>query len=391
MRVSVLKRHIDNQILNHFSNNRQVMVLLGARQVGKTTLLQRLLPNAQYFLLDNEPVRSALERYDINVYKQIINADTKTVVLDEIHLLSNPGRAAKIIYDQMPNLRLVVTGSSSLNIKNKTSESLAGRKVDYRLFPLTFSEYLYQKEIENKLKFNIIKRIIAGQLNEKAYLFNMEGTLENILNFGLYPYLVDKAKDTTYITNLADSVIFKDILELDLIDNKRNAKNVLKLLAHQIGNLVNYSEIANRLNLDARTVKRYIEIFEQSFIIFRLYPFSQRKRSEIGKTPKVFFYDTGLRNALIEDFSPLLTRSDRGALFENFIISEILKTNTYAKFGYKLNYWRTKQSAEVDLVLSRKDELMAIEIKYVQGNISKTFKNRYPQANLYLLTSTNFW
>jgi predicted AAA+ superfamily ATPase len=389
--MNVLKRHIDKQILNHFNKYKQVLILLGARQVGKTTLLQRLFPKAQFFLLDNEPVRRALEKYDINVYKQIINPNIKVVVLDEIHLLSNPGRAAKIIYDQMPNLRLILTGSSSLNIKNKTSESLAGRKVDYHLFPLTFSEYLYQKRIENELKFNIIERIIAGKLNKETYLFDMEETLENILNFGLYPYLIDKAKDATYITNLADSVIFKDILELDLIDNKRSALNLLKLLAHQIGNLVNYSEIADRLSLDARTVKRYIEIFEQSFIIFRLYPFSQRKRSEIGKTPKVFFYDTGLRNALIEDFSPLLTRDDRGALFENFIISEILKINTYAKFGYKLNYWRTKQGAEVDLILSRKDELTAVEIKYVRGSVSKAFKNRYPQANLRLLTSMNFW
>ena len=389
--MQIQTRHIDSTLLAHFKKNTQIMILLGPRQAGKTTLITRLFPDAQYFLVDNEPILKNLETYDIHTYRQIIRPDTKTLIIDEIQLLSNPGRCAKIIHDQLPDIQLIITGSSALTIKNKTSESLAGRKVEYHLYPLTFSEYLYQKNSTDALLYTVLNKILAGVGQKDAHLFDLTATLETFLLFGGYPYLIQNPQDVVYLDNLVDSVVFKDILELELIENRKDALNLLKLLAHQMSNLINYAELANRLQIDVRTVKKYIEIFEQSFIIFRLYPFSKNKRDEIVKSPKIYFFDTGLRNALIKDFSDLLLRTDRGALFENLIVSEVFKSNHYRDHSVNLNYWRTKQGAEIDLVLSGKDLLIGVEIKYGTGTATKVFKNRYTDAKVFEVTAENFY
>ncbi|MBI2641447.1 ATP-binding protein [Candidatus Roizmanbacteria bacterium] len=385
-------RLLDQTIKMHFKRHRhQILMLLGPRQSGKTTLISRLFPRAQYFLVDNEPILKNLETYDINIYKQIIHPRVQTLVIDEIHLLSNPGRCAKIIHDQLPRLQLIITGSSSLHIKNKTGESLAGRKIDYHLYPLTFSEYLFQKSISKGFSTALVERILKRKLKHHPSLFDLKVTLENFLLFGGYPYLIDNPNDKAYLKNLVESAVFKDILDLDLIENRRDGLNLLKLLAYQMGNLINYSEISLRLGIDARTIRRYIDIFEQSFILFRLYPYSKNRRNEIVKTPKIYFYDTGLRNALIDDFSPLSLRPDLGALFENFIISEVHKDNSYLNLDLHLNYWRNKQGAEIDLVFSKRDLLTGIEIKYTKGSITRAFTNRYKKANVLFLNSDNFY
>src|SRR3989344_6290652 len=386
-------RHIDGIIQNHFLKQRLVLQLLGPRQVGKTTLLKRIFPDAQYFLLDNEPVRKSFETYDQFSYKQILANISNTIILDKIHLLSNPGRAAKIIFDQFPGKNLIITGSSALNIKNKTGESLAGRKIEYHLSPLTFAEYLEQTSGQTNT-YNIAQTLKTGLISfePKVLPFDLKSSLERVLTYGLYPYLVDHPGDIDYLLNLSDSVIFKDILELNLIENRRSALDLLKLLAHQIGNLINYAELSRRLSLDTRTVKKYIEIFEQSYLIFRLYPFSRNARDEIGKSPKIYFHDLGLRNALINDFSPLYLRRDTGAIFENFIISEFYKFNDYLKTGFDLHFWRTSQGSEVDLVLSRENKsLIGLEIKLFKKRPSRAFANRYKNAQLGIITSENFF
>lgn len=311
-----------------------------------------------------------------------------TAVIDEIHKLTDPGLAAKIIYDQMPGYKLVITGSSAFNIKNKASESLAGRKIEYHLHPLTFSEYLVQKEITGGFSNLFLDKFE----NEKFYPFDLRSILDNVLVYGLYPETITRPSDSLYLTNLVDSVVFRDLLDLRLIENRDGALNLLKLLAHQIGSLVNYSELSSRLGMDVKTVRRYINLFEQSFIVFSLLPYSTRKRDEIGKSPKIYFYDLGLRNALIENFQPVSNRVDGGHLFENFIISEVLKTNYYCDFGYKLNYWRTKQGSEIDLVLSKNNgELRGIEIKSSSRVGGTAFINRYPQAKVITVTRENFY
>src|SRR3989344_712890 len=389
--MNTVKRYIDSKLQSHFTHGRQIMLLLGARQVGKTTLLKRLFPQAQYFLLDNDPIRANFQTYDIHSYQQFIQPGQKTVIIDEIQLLPDPGRAAKIIYDQMPDVKLIITGSSALNIKNRTSESLAGRKIDYHLFPLSFAEYLYQTGAEDELNDSFLQRIISEDLASRPHLFDLAATTQRVLTYGLSPYLIDHPQDTSYLKELSTSVIFKDILELNLIEDRKVAADLLKLLAYQTGNLINYTELASRLNIDVRTVKRYIEIFEQSFILFRLYPFTSKRRDEVGKAPKIYFYDLGLRNAVIGDFTDPFLRREAGALFENFIISESLKHNAYKDLGYQLSFWRTTQGSEVDLILHKKDEIVACEIKMSKGQFSSAFGNRFPDARKRIITMENFW
>ena len=389
-----MKRHLDSKISEHFEKYKQVLILLGSRQVGKTTLVKKIFPDGDYFLVDNEPIKKILEAYDIETYKTLINMHSREVIIDEIHLLENPGRAVKILYDQLENLKIIITGSSSFHIKNKTGESLAGRKIDYNIYPLTFSEYLNQKGIESDLNFNIFEKIIDDEKydpKDRIYPFDIKNILNTVLLYGQYPHLIKNQNDEKYLLNFVDSLIFKDILELNLIEDKKLARDLLKLLAFQIGNLINYSELASSLKADQRTIKRYIEIFEQSFILFRLYPYSKRKRDEISKAAKIFFYDTGVRNALIEDFSDLETRIDKGALFENFIIGELIKQDSYLERNFKFYYWRTKQGSEIDVVLEKGNEVIAVEIKYKKKAVNKAFKNRYPEAKVRLVTADNFY
>ena len=174
-------------------------ILLGSRQVGKTTLVEKIFPKADYFLVDNEPIKKILEAYDIDTYKTLINENSKEIIIDEIHLLDNPGRAIKIIYDQLENIKIIITGSSSFHIKNKTGESLAGRKIDYNIYPLTFSEYLNQKGIEKDLNFNIFEKIINDKKynpKDQLYKFDVKNILNNVLIYGLYPHLIKKDKLT---------------------------------------------------------------------------------------------------------------------------------------------------------------------------------------------------
>jgi len=381
-------RHLDTSIKIHFTTYRQALVLLGARQVGKTTILKRLFPQAYYLLLDNENTKKVLETYDLPTYRTILGQHQQ-IILDELHLLSDPGRAVKIIYDQLPGVQFIVTGSSSFHIKNKTGQSLAGRKIDYHLHPLTFSEYLVQTGIENNLNFQPLNQILSPSTN--PHLFSPSEILNQVLLFGLYPEIITLPQNTVYLKNLANSVVFQDLLELNLIDNKTKAKELLKLLAYQIGNLINYNELSNKLAIDQRTVKRYIDIFEDSFILYRLYPYSQRTRGEIVKNPKIYFWDVGLRNAVIDNFDPVHLRPDGGALFENFIITEIKKILSYNNDPATVHYWRTKSGSEVDLVLDYHHELYACEIKLNKGAVSPAFIHRYPHARTRNITPENFY
>jgi len=382
-------RLIDRQISSHFDTYKQALVLLGARQVGKTTLLKRCFPNALYLLIDEERIRQTLETYNSDTYKSLIG-NTGLIFLDELHLLSNPGRAVKLIYDQIPNVRIIVTGSSSLHIKNKTAESMAGRAIDYHLYPLTFGEFLYQRGTEDTENIYIHKKIIELDRTDTVKKYDHKQILESLMLWGQYPYLIQSPQDSLYLKNLVEKAVFKDIIDLQLIDNKSKALELLKILAYQIGNLISYSELSNKLQISTPTVQRYIEIFEQSFILFRLYPFSRDKRDEIGKSPKICFWDLGLRNALIDNFDSLNIRSDAGAMFENFIVTEVKKEISYLGLDYQLNYWRLKSGSEIDLVINNNKEFIGCEIKLTDGKISQAFKNRYPEAKTHLINSNNY-
>lgn len=382
-------RLIEQKLADHFNKYKQAIVLLGPRQVGKTTIVKKIFPVAKYLLVDEDPIKNSLETFSSSVYRQLIG-NSKEIIIDEAHLLSDPGRVIKLFYDQIPDIKIIVTGSSSLHIKNKTAESMAGRAIYYHLYPLTYSEYLYQLEIEEQMKDKILNKILTLDTSKSVKTYDQQEILNNILIYGQYPEILNNPKDENYLINLSESAIFKDIIELNLIDNRAKALELLKLLAFQIGNLISYSEIGSKLGIDGKTVLRYIEIFEQSFIIYRLSPFSSNKRNEIGKTPKIYFYDLGLRNALINNFQSVNVRSDIGGIFENFIITEVLKLNNYAQLRNELNYWRLKSGAEVDLVIKNNTQLIGVEIKYKKGKVSQAFLNKYPEALTHIVTSENF-
>lgn len=385
-------RHLDAAIATHVRTFKEVLILLGARQVGKTTMLTRLFPQAQYATVDNEQIRSILDRYDISAYRELVPRDTTMLILDEIHLLGDPGRAVKILYDQMPNIQLIVTGSSAFFIKNRTTESLAGRKIEYHLFPLTMSEYLVQTGSTKQLFYPILRHIQADTKfpSTRIYPFDLSAITRSVMRFGLYPATVGHAEKTLYLANLAESVVFRDLLELSLIENRPAARNLLKLLAFQTGNLVNISELAAKLGIDVKTVRRYLTLFEQSFILFTLPPFLKSGRKEIGKMAKVYFFDCGLRNAVIGNFDPINERPDAGALFENLVVSEVYKANAYGRFGYTLHFWRTTDGSEVDLVLTKGDAIMGIEIKSSSRRTNQAFLHRYPSATLSTITPDNY-
>lgn len=388
-----LVRHLDQSLINHQQRLKEAVVLLGARQVGKTTILKRLFPDALYLTVDNQITKEILEHYDVSAYRQLILPTTKGLILDEIHLLRDPGRAAKIFYDQLPEIKLFLTGSSAFNIKNRATESLAGRKIDHYLFPLSLSEYLVQSKIKTDLVFPVLRHLISKSPfpADRIYPFDIKAITENVCLYGLYPAVMSHTDKESYLANLVDSVVFKDLLDLSLIENRPAALNLLRLLAFQVGNLVNFSELAGRLSLDVKTVRRYISLFEQSFIIFPLPPYSKSGRREIGKSPKIYFYDCGLRNALISDFRPFSTRPDAGQLFENLVVSEVYKANYYGRFGYRLNFWRTTDGAEVDLVLEKENSLVGLEVKLTKNRTNGAFLNRYPTAKLFNANQSNFF
>jgi len=243
----------------------------------------------------------------------------------------------------------------------------------------------------DELKTLILPKILNRDPNTSFARFDIQQMLETILIYGQYPEIINTPRDQRYLKDLADRAIFKDIIELSLIDDRAKATDLLRALAYQVGNLISYSELARKVGLSQATVRRYIEIFEQSFIIYRLYPFSRNKRNEIGRMPKIYFWDLGLRNALIRNFQPLNIRDDAGAMFENFIISEVKKAIAYGDLNYQVNYCRTKNGSEVDLVLSSVDELLAVEIKLSKGSVTPAFTRRYPEANTHVVTAANFF
>lgn len=383
-------RHLDLSLTSHFKDQTGAIVLLGPRQVGKTTIVKKTFSDAQILSVENESIRSVLERYDSSAYVSLLRPTASSIAFDEIQILSDPGRAAKILYDHFPQFHFIFTGSSAYNIKNKTSESLAGRKIDYHLYPLTLSEYLVQTKLESNLTLSPILNINQKH-SSTIKPYDHQAILEKILLYGSYPHLINHPQDNLYLSNLVSSVVFKDLAELSLLENKSAALSLLKLLAHQIGSLINYADLASRLGIDQRTVKRYISLFEQSYIIITLTPYSQNPRDEIGKMPKVYFVDTGLRNALIQDYSPLTSRSDTGALFENFVILDLYKYNNYGNLGYQFYYWRTKSGSEIDLVLKKNDSLYGLEIKYNPRRVNRAFISRYPQASLQVISQNNYW
>lgn len=327
----------------------KVFIIVGARQVGKTTLALIIITKSMKkdvisFNCDNFDDREKLSNINLVFLKNLIG-DSKIIFIDEGQKIGNIGQTLKILADYYKaSKQIIVTGSSSFNLLYKTQESLTGRKFVYNLFPLSLSE-------------------IFGENN----LLELDKELENILVYGLYPDVVNQKsfKDKRRVLKeIASSYLYKDILEFQNVKSSDLLMRILKAISFQIGQEVSYYELSRLIGLDLRTVERYISLLEQCFVIFRLPPYFKNKRKEISKMNKIYFYDIGIRNALIDNFNGLNNRNDIGQLFENLMIVERFKQREY-KENYATQYfWRSYDGAEIDLVEEKGGRLYGFEFTY---------------------------
>lgn len=337
----------------------KVIILIGPRQVGKTTLLKKILEKEDCLLLDGDEsiVRTSLENASAKILSSIIG-NNKIVFIDEAQRIENVGLTAKIIHDQFPEIQLILSGSSSFELRNKVNEPLTGRKWTFNLFPISY------EELETD----------AGYLEAKKQF-------EIRLIYGFYPDVINHPGEEQVVLNeIAESYLFKDILSYGNIQKPEILEKILRALAFQVGNEVNYSEIAQLVGVDKNTVSKYIYLLELSYVIFPLPSFSRNLRSEIKTNKKFYFYDNGIRNALIHNYNPIGLRDDIGALWENFLIVERLKQNHYHNNFVNSYFWRTMQQQEIDYIEEEGGKLSAFEFKWnpkSKVKIPSTFVNTY--------------
>lgn len=295
----------------------------------------------------------------------------KYVVIDEAQNIENIGTVLKLLIDNYPSLQIIATGSSAFELGNKTNEPLTGRKFEYRLFPFSTQEMVKHH----------------GLLKEKRLL-------KHRLVFGMYPEIINNETNEKEILKLlADSYLFRDILMLENIKKPNKLVKLLQALAYQIGSEVSYNEIGKLIGLDSKTVEVYIDLLEKSFVVFRLNSFSRNHRSELKKSKKVFFYDNGIRNAVISNYAYFDTREDKGALWENFLISERVKYNHYHKNYVNPYFWRTKNQQEIDYLEEGDGVLSAFEMKWnskKKHKMTKTFSNTYPNSTVKIIHPENY-
>jgi predicted AAA+ superfamily ATPase len=367
----LITRKIQVDILNHFHKGKAILIE-GPRQVGKTTLIQTLLKSKNCLLYNGDDVndRVILSNLSTVDLRQLLN-NYDFVFIDEIQRIPNIGLTIKIIVDQLKDIQVIATGSSAFELNNITQESLTGRKWEYKLFPFSWEEY------ENHYGY-------ANSLRE----------LDLRVVYGMYPDVVTRSgEEIKTLNSLKESYLYKDILAYEGIKMPDKLEMLLKLLAYQIGSQVNYNELSNELKIDNETVARYINLLEKSYVVFSLPSFSRNLRNELKKSRKIYFYDTGIRNAIIGDFSVLSSRQDRGALWENFLVSERIKKIEYDMKFARSYFWRTTQKQEIDYVEhSVMNELSAYEFKYnpkSKAKITKVFENAY-KVKPKLITKDNF-
>ncbi len=335
-------RTLENKIKEKI-NKGKAIVLVGARQVGKTTLLQTILKDIGYLFLDaDDPTtRNILSRPNTEQIRTIIGGN-KFIFLDEAQRIPEIGLTLKIITDQFKDVQLLVSGSSSFDLGNALNEPLTGRKWEYELFPISWEEYE----------------------NEIGYI-NSEQQLENRLLYGFYPEVINnQGQERETLKNLVNSYLYRDILAFSGIKKPEVLEKLLQALAFQVGSEVNYNELAQSIGINKITVQNYIEILEQGYIVFRLNSFSRNLRNEIKQNRKIYFYDNGIRNMIIGNFNPLDLRSDKGSLWENFLVSERRKQNQYKDTFSKMYFWRTKQQQEVDFVEEKDGNIRGYEFKW---------------------------
>lgn len=354
---------------------RKAVVILGPRQVGKSTLLHQMLDEAEGVLWlngDDQDVRELFVNFSAAKMQTILGRN-KILALDEAQRIEDIGLKLKIVTDQLKDVKVIATGSSSLDLATGLNESLSGRKREFVLLPMSFKELAESH----------------GLLEEKRMLHRR-------MIYGYYPEVITTpGEERDILYEIVDSYLYKDILNLDLVAKPDKLSKLIQALAYQIGSQVSYNELAQLVGIDSKTVERYVDILEKCFVIFRVNSFSRNLRNELKSSKKIFFWDCGIRNAVINNFAPMENRSpvEKGALWENWIISERLKYNNVR--GERLTpwFWRTKQQSEIDYLEDKDGMLSAYEFKWnpkAKASLPPSFASSYPETTFQLITPDNY-
>lgn len=359
--------------LKQAANSKKIVILLGSRQVGKTTLLKSLFEtdsvlwlNADELDVQNLFASISAERFKAYLGKKEI------VIIDEAQRINDIALKLKLIADSIPEVQIFATGSSSFDLANNVNEPLTGRKREFHLYPLSFSELVANTDL----------------LTEKRLL-------PHRLVFGSYPEVItNTGNEIEILRELSQSYLYKDILNFEKIRSSEKLVKLLQALAWQIGSQVSYNELSQLCSIDSKTVEHYINILEQAFIIFRLGTFNRNLRNELKNSRKIYFYDNGIRNAIIANFAPTENRNDAGALWENYLISERIKKNTYNGTFANNWFWRTKEQQEIDYLEEINGKLFAYEFKWSDLSAKKTripltFLRSYPDADFSVISPQN--
>lgn len=369
----MIQRILEQRIRERLFKGKAIL-LMGPRQTGKTTLLHALFDGesgVKWLNGDDPETRLLLEEVTTLKWKRILG-DCKILVLDEAQRIADIGLKLKLITDQIPEVQVVASGSSAFELANRVNEPLTGRKWAYHLFPLSYAEMEAHHGFVEEHK-RIPERLVYGYYPEVA---NHPGEEQAVLS------------------QLMDSFLYKDILMWERIQKPEKLTRLLQALAYQVGNEVSYHELGQIVDLDNQTVENYITLLEQTFILFRLPPLSRNLRKELKRKRKIYFYDNGLRNAVIAQFQPLELRQDAGALWENWLISERKKALHYRGMHANTFFWRTQDQQEIDYIEERDGKMWAYEMKWspkAKASFSKTFIQAYPEHELQLIHRDNFY
>jgi len=369
----MIARAVQTKIEADFSR-KKVQVLFGARQIGKTTLIEAIFNAYQgkklWLSADDSDVRELFVNASGTRLNQLFGS-YELLVIDEAQRIENAGLALKIIADQIKSLHVIATGSSAFELRDKIKESMTGRAIEYRLFPFWMQEMV-----------------------DHTNLFEEKRLLEHRLIYGYYPDVVNNpGNEKQLLQQISESILYKDLYSLTQVKKPYLLEKILQALALQLGNEVSYNELSNHIGADKETIERYIFMLEQAFVIFRLPSLNRNLRNEINKGRKIYFYDNGIRNILINNFSPLNLRTDKGALWENFLVTERLKKTTYQQLYCNRYFWRTRQQQEIDYIEEYSGMLNAYEFKYAINSRKKiplTFSNAYPEHLFSAVDSGNY-
>ena len=366
-----IKRTIEAQLKEDLKKGK-ILVLYGPRQVGKTTLLKHAFNNENVLYLRCDESEVAKKLIPDSVALREVLGKNRTVVFDEMQMVPNAGLVLKIIHDAMPDVRVIATGSSAFDLANKLNEPLTGRHFRFMLYPFTF-----------------------GEIEQQVEPIRLPQTIESALIHGSYPEVfltVSSQEKQNALRLIADSYLYRDILTFSLVKDSRKIRELLAAIGLQLGSEVSYSELANHIGIDQKTVERYIDLLEKSFVIFRLHALSRNVRNELRGKVKIYFYDNGIRNALINNFNSADSRTDMGALWENYCVAEFAKQIMLGPVHAPIYFWRTYAGAEIDFISEKDGILHAYEFTRKSSRrkkLPKAFAENYQHHTFSVVTSDN--